>query len=45
MVDGEKEGFRKETFDWMKKFLKGTIPKYWSDKIVKFLKKKAKELS
>ena len=44
MIDGEKEGFRKETIDWLKKLFTGAVPKYWKDEIAKFLQEMMKEI-
>ena len=37
LINGEREGFKKEFKDWLNGFLKGAIPKFWGDDIVKFL--------
>ncbi len=44
MIDGDQEGFRKETIIWLKELVKGSVPKYWKDDIVKFLQQKLKEI-
>ncbi|MBI4146680.1 ATP-dependent helicase [Candidatus Woesearchaeota archaeon] len=44
MIDGEKEGFRKETLAWLKDLFSKSVPKYWDDDIAKFLQQKWKEL-
>jgi len=44
MIDGKKDGFRRETLNWLRGFLKGTIPKIWSDKLVEFLRERFKQI-
>jgi ATP-dependent Lhr-like helicase len=44
IIDGEKDGFRQETLDWLKKEFGRGVHKRWNDAIAKFLKQKAKEL-
>ncbi len=44
MIDGDKDGFRKETIEWLKTTFVKAVPKYWGDDIAKFLIQKRKEL-
>jgi len=45
MIDGDKEGFRRETLAWLKETFAKTVPSYYKDEIAKFLKEKMKELA
>lgn len=45
LIDGDvKNKLRPETITWIKGLLSGAVPKSWSDRVVKFLKKKLKEI-
>jgi hypothetical protein len=44
LIDGDKEGFRQETINWLKQFSSKGIPKAWKDDIAKFLAEKAREI-
>ncbi|RJQ22289.1 ATP-dependent helicase [Candidatus Woesearchaeota archaeon] len=44
MIDGDKDGFRKETTHWLCATFAKTVPKYWGDEIAKFLKQKMKDV-
>ena len=39
LINGERDGFKKEFKEWLNNFLKGAVPKFWGDDIVKFLMK------
>jgi ATP-dependent Lhr-like helicase len=45
MIDGDKEGFRTETIEWLKKTFSKSAPKQYGDAIAKFLQQKARELA
>jgi ATP-dependent Lhr-like helicase len=45
MIDGDKEGFRTETIQWLKKTFSKSAPKQYGDAIAKFLQQKARELA
>ena len=44
LVDGD-DDFSEKFIQWLEKFLSGTIPKHWSDELVKYLKKRYKDIS
>lgn len=44
LILDKKHRLRPETELWLKEFLKGTIPKVWSDDLIKFLQKAKKKL-
>ena len=44
LINGEREGFKKDFKDWLDGLLEGAVPKAWGDDIVKFLKKARNEI-
>jgi ATP-dependent helicase Lhr and Lhr-like helicase len=44
LVDGDVEGFRPYFVDWLKELLSDTVPKIWTDDLVKFLRAKYEEI-
>jgi hypothetical protein len=44
MDDPKRDKVRSETLTWLDGFLDGAVPRFWSDKVVKFLKERRKEI-
>lgn len=38
LIDGDTKGFKQEFISWLEGLLEGTIPKIWSDELVKFFR-------
>ncbi len=44
LIDGDRKGFKKDFIAWAKELTSGTVPKFWSDDIIKFLRETVKEI-